>query len=182
MPEPLILTVNGQTPQLHDQAWVAPNASLLGQVSLAEGASVWYSVTLRAEYEPIDIGAGSNIQDGSTIHVDPGFPATIGADVTVGHNAVLHGCTVEDGVLIGMGAIVLNGAIVGAGSLVAAGALIPQGMVVPPRSLVAGVPGKIRRELSDEEVAGNATNAQVYRHLAEMHRGAIGSPQADSEA
>jgi carbonic anhydrase/acetyltransferase-like protein (isoleucine patch superfamily) len=172
MPEPLILTVNGHTPQLHDDAWVAPNASVLGRVSLAEGASVWYSVTLRAEFEPIEIGAGTNIQDGSTVHVDPGFPARIGAGVSVGHNAVLHGCTVEDGSLVGMGAIVLNGAVVGAESLIAAGALVPQGMVVPPRSLVAGVPGKVRRELSDEEVAGNKLNAQAYRHLADVHRAA----------
>lgn len=173
MPEPLILTINGHTPQLDADSWVAPNASLLGQVSLAEGASVWYAATLRAEYEPIDIGAGSNIQDGCTIHVDPGFSVRVGADVSVGHNAVLHGCVVEDGALVGMGAIVLNGALVGAGSLIGAGALIPQGMVVPPRSLVAGVPGKVRRELSDDEVAGNAMNAQVYRHLAEVHRGAV---------
>jgi carbonic anhydrase/acetyltransferase-like protein (isoleucine patch superfamily) len=172
MPEPLILTVNGHTPQLHADAWVAPNASVLGQVSLAEGASVWYSVTLRAEYEPIEIGAGSNIQDGCTVHVDPGFPARIGADVSVGHNAVLHGCTIEDGSLVGMGAVVLNGAVVGAGSLVAAGALVTQGMVIPPRSMVAGVPAKVRRELSDDEVAGNRMNGQVYRHLAEVHRGA----------
>jgi carbonic anhydrase/acetyltransferase-like protein (isoleucine patch superfamily) len=173
MPEPLILTVNGHTPQVHEQAWVAPNASLLGQVSLAEGAGVWYSVTLRAEYEPIEIGAGSNIQDGCTVHVDPGFPARIGANVSVGHNAVLHGCTVEDDALVGMGAIVLNGAVVGAGSLVAAGALVTQGMVIPPRSMVAGVPAKVRRELSDDEVAGNAMNAQVYRHLADVHRSAV---------
>jgi carbonic anhydrase/acetyltransferase-like protein (isoleucine patch superfamily) len=172
MPEPLILSVNGHTPQLHADSWVAPNASVLGQVSLAEGASIWYSVTLRAEYEPIEIGAGSNIQDGCTVHVDPGFPARIGADVSVGHNAVLHGCSIEDGSLVGMGAVVLNGAVVGAGSLIAAGALVPQGMVVPPRSLVAGVPGKVRRELSDDEVAGNRVNSQVYRHLAEVHRGA----------
>jgi carbonic anhydrase/acetyltransferase-like protein (isoleucine patch superfamily) len=172
MPEPLILTVNGHTPQLHADAWVAPNASVLGQVSLAEGASVWYSVTLRAEYEPIEIGAGSNIQDGCTVHVDPGFPARVGADVSVGHNAVLHGCTIEDGSLVGMGAVVLNGAVVGAGSLVAAGALVTQGMVIPPRSMVAGVPAKVRRELSDDEVAGNRMNGQVYRHLAEVHRGA----------
>lgn len=175
MPEPLILTINGHAPELHAQAWVAPNASLLGQVRLAEGASVWYAVTLRAEYEAIEIGAGSNIQDGCSVHVDPGFPVRVGSDVSVGHNAVLHGCTVEDGALVGMGAIVLNGAVVGAGSLIAAGALIPQGTVVPSRSLVAGVPGKVRRELSDDEVAGNATNAQVYRHLADIHRGAVGS-------
>lgn len=113
VPEPLIITVRGHAPQLSPEAWVAPNASLIGQVSLADGASVWYSATLRAEIEPIEIGAGSNIQDGVTVHVDPEFPCRVGANVSVGHNAVLHGCTVEDDCLIGMGAIVLNGAVVG---------------------------------------------------------------------
>jgi hypothetical protein len=172
MGEPLIVSIRGRSPQVDPEAWVAPNATLIGQVRLAARASVWYSATLRAEAEPIDIGAGSNIQDGVTVHVDPGFPVRVGAGVTVGHNAVLHGCTIEDGVLIGMGANVLNGAVVGAGSLVAAGAVVPQGMEVPPRSLVAGVPGKVRRELTDAEVAGNRHNAAVYEHLIDIHRGA----------
>ena len=170
VPEPLIIPIAGHSPQVHAQAWVAPNATLIGQVSLAAGASVWYSATLRAEVEPIEIGAGSNIQDGVTVHVDKDFPARVGARVSVGHNAVLHGCTVGDDCLIGMGAIVLNGAVVGEGSLVAAGAVIPQGMVVPPRSLVAGVPGKVRRELSEAEVANNRFNAEGYRMLTEVHR------------
>ena len=106
------------------------------------------------------------------MHVDPGFPARIGAGVSVGHNAVLHGCTISDGVLIGMGAIVLNGAVVGEGSLVAAGAVIPQGMVVPPGTLVAGVPGRVRRELTDAEVAQNRHNAAVYEQLIGLHRDA----------
>ncbi len=170
MPEPLILTIRGRAPALHDESWVAPNASVIGQVTLAARASVWYGATLRAEAEPIEIGAGTNIQDGVTIHVDPGFPVRIGANVSVGHNAVLHGCEVEDGCLIGMGAVILNGAKIGAGSLIAASALVPQGFVVPPRSLVAGVPGKIRRDLSDAEVAHNRNNAQVYQALVELHR------------
>jgi carbonic anhydrase/acetyltransferase-like protein (isoleucine patch superfamily) len=173
MPEPLILPINGHAPQLHDESWVAPNATVIGHVELGARASVWYGATLRAEFEPIAIGEGSNIQDGVTVHVDPGFPATIGAGVSVGHNAVLHGCTIEDGCLIGMGAIVLNGARVGAGSLIAAGAVVPQGTVVPPGSLVAGVPGKVRRELSADEVANNRNNAVLYQHLIELHRGAI---------
>ncbi len=173
MHEPLLVTIKGRSPQLHVESWVAPNATLIGQVSLAARASVWYSATLRAEAEPIEIGFGSNIQDGVTIHVDPGFPATIGAGVTVGHNAVLHGCTVEDDVLIGMGAVVLNGAVIGAGSLVAAGAVVPQGMIVPPRSLVAGVPGRLRRQLSDAEVTHNRNNAAVYQRLIDVHRDAV---------
>jgi carbonic anhydrase/acetyltransferase-like protein (isoleucine patch superfamily) len=174
MPEPLIVTVAGHTPQLHPESWVAPNASVIGYVTLAARASIWYGVTLRAEFEPIEVGEGSNIQDSVTIHVDPGFPAKIGAGVSVGHNAVLHGCTIEDGSLVGMGAIVLNGAVVGAGSLIGAGAVVPQGMVIPPGSLVAGVPGKVRRELSADEVAMNGYNAQVYEQLLDLHRGAAG--------
>ncbi|BBZ22233.1 gamma carbonic anhydrase family protein [Mycolicibacter hiberniae] len=169
-PQPLLIPIGGHAPQLHPEAWVAPNASLIGQVRLADRASVWYSATLRAEVEPIEIGAESNIQDGVTVHVDPQFPVRVGERVSVGHNAVLHGCTIEDDCLIGMGAIVLNGAVVGEGSLVAAGAVVPQGMVVPPRSLVAGVPGRVRRELSDAEVANNRLNAAAYRHLTEVHR------------
>lgn len=166
----MIIALRGRAPELHAEAWVAPNATVIGQVRLAARASVWYSATLRAEAEPIDIGAGTNIQDGVVIHVDPEYPVRVGSGVSVGHNAVLHGCTVEDGALIGMGAIVLNGAVVGAGSLVAAGALVPQGVVIPPRSLVAGVPGRVRRELSDAELAANRANAAVYEHLVDLHR------------
>jgi carbonic anhydrase/acetyltransferase-like protein (isoleucine patch superfamily) len=172
MPEPLILPVLGHAPQLHPQSWAAPNSTLVGRIILAEGASVWYGATLRAETENIEIGAGSNIQDNVTVHVDPGFPLRVGANVSVGHNAVLHGCTIGDDCLIGMGAVVLNGAQIGDGSLVAAGAVVPQGAVIPPRSLVAGVPGKVRRELDDDGVAGNRLNAQVYQHLLGVHRDA----------
>jgi carbonic anhydrase/acetyltransferase-like protein (isoleucine patch superfamily) len=172
MAEPLILAVLGNAPQLHPESWVAPNAAVLGRVTLAEKVGVWYSATLRAEFEPIEIGAGSNVQDSATIHVDPGFPAKIGAGVTIGHNAVLHGCTVEDGCLIGMNATVLNGATIGAGSIVGAGAMVPAGMTVPPRSLVAGVPAKVRRELSDDEVKGNQANAAAYEYLLGVHRDA----------
>ena len=172
MSEPLILPIGGHRPQLDPQSWVAPNATLIGRVVLAAGSSVWYGAILRAEAELIEIGAGSNIQDGVTIHVDPGFPAWVGAGVTVGHNAVLHGCTVGDDSLVGMGAVVLNGATIGAGSLIAAGAVVPQGAVIPPRSMVAGVPGKVRRELSDDEVAPIRTNALLYQDLVKLHRDA----------
>lgn len=170
MSQPLIAAVGGHTPQCHEQSWVAPNATVLGNVRLAEGASIWYSTTLRAESEPIEVGAGSNLQDGVTVHVDPGFPVTVGTGVSVGHNAVLHGCTVGDGALVGMGSVVLNGAVVGAGALVAAGALVPPGMQVPPGSLVAGVPGRVRRDLTEDEVTNNRNNAEVYRHLTGLHR------------
>lgn len=172
MPEPLIIAVGGRSPQLHPESWVAPTASVVGDVHLGARASVWYSATLRSEFEPIHIGTGSNIQDGVTVHTDPEYPVHVGAGVSVGHNAVLHGCTIGDGALIGMGAVVLNGAVIGEGSLVAASALVPQGMVVPPRSLVSGVPARVRRELSETEVTGNRNNGLVYQHLLEMHRDA----------
>ncbi len=175
MAEPLIIPIRGRAPEMHAESWVAPNASLIGQVILAARASVWYGATLRAEAEPIEIGFGTNIQDGVTIHVDSEFPVCLGAGVSVGHNAVLHGCTVEDDSLIGMGAVILNGATIGKGSLIAAGAVVPQGVVVPPRSLVAGVPGSVKRELSDAEIANNRHNAVIYQRLIELHRDAISS-------
>lgn len=172
MAEPLILAVQGHAPQLHPDSWVAPNAAVIGKVTVAENVGVWYSATLRAEFDPIVIGAGSNVQDSATVHTDPGFPTTIGAGVTIGHNAVVHGCTIEEGVLIGMGSTVLNGATIGAGSVVAAGAVVPEGMTVPPRSLVAGVPAKIRRELSADEVTFNRMKTAAYEYLLGVHRDA----------
>jgi carbonic anhydrase/acetyltransferase-like protein (isoleucine patch superfamily) len=172
MAEPLILAVHGHPPQLDPESWVAPNAAVVGRVTIAAKVSVWYSATVRAEFEPIEIGAGSNVQDSATVHADPGFPTIIGEAVTIGHNAVVHGCTVEDGCLIGMGSTVLNGATIGAGSVVAAGAVVPEGMTVPPRSLVAGVPAKVRRELSDDEVAFNRVKTAAYEYLLGVHRDA----------
>jgi len=162
MPEPLILTVNGHAPNLHQQSWVAPNATVVGHVTAGPKASIWYGAVLRAEFEPIEIGEGSNLQDNVTVHVDPGFPATIGAGVSVGHNAVLHGCTIEDGCLIGMGAVILSGSRIGAGALVAAGALVREGAIVPAGVLIAGVPGKVLRELTEEERARVAANSLSY--------------------
>jgi carbonic anhydrase/acetyltransferase-like protein (isoleucine patch superfamily) len=170
---PLIIPIRGRAPELHAECWVAPNASVIGQVTLAARASVWYGATLRAEAEPIEIGFGTNIQDGVTIHVDSEFPVKVGAGVSVGHNAVLHGCEIEDDALIGIGAVILNGAHIGKGALIGAGALVPQGVVIPARSLVTGVPGTVRRELSDAEIANNRHNADVYCRLVDLHRAAL---------
>ncbi|GAA2067892.1 gamma carbonic anhydrase family protein [Streptomyces albiaxialis] len=166
----LIAAVAGHEPRVAPGAFVAPTAVVVGEVSLADGASLWYGAVLRGDGGPIALGAGSNIQDNCTVHTDVGFPVTVGTGVSVGHNAVLHGCTVEDDVLIGMGATVLNGARIGSGSLIAAQTLVPQGMEVPPGSLVAGVPGKVKRELTDEEREGIKLNAAAYADLAERHR------------
>lgn len=170
---PLLIPLNDHTPALHPTSWAAPNASLIGWIEIDARASIWYSATVRAERDRIHIGEGSNVQDNATIHSDPGYGVVIGKGVTVGHNAVLHGCTVEDDALIGMGAIVLNGAVIGAGSIVAAGALIPQGAAIPPRSLVAGVPGRARRAVTQDEYDSNLYNAADYRELADAHRTAI---------
>lgn len=166
----LIAGVGGKEPSIAPGAFTASTSVVIGDVTMAEGSSVWYHTVLRADCGPIVLGADTNIQDNCTVHVDPGFPVTVGARVSVGHNAVLHGCTVEDDVLVGMGATVLNGAHIGAGSLIAAQALVPQGMRVPPGSLVAGVPAKVRRELTDEEREGIKLNAAMYLELAKGHR------------
>ncbi|MBF6175609.1 gamma carbonic anhydrase family protein [Nocardia blacklockiae] len=160
-------------PEIADSAWVAPNATVIGRVRLAAEVSVWYSAVIRGDLEEIAVGAGSNIQDGCVLHADPGFPLTVGTGVSVGHNAILHGCTVGDDVLVGMGATVLNGAVIGAGSLIAANALIPEGAQIPPGSLVAGVPGKVRRELGEAERDRIRLNAAVYRHNTTTHRDGV---------
>jgi carbonic anhydrase/acetyltransferase-like protein (isoleucine patch superfamily) len=168
-PNPLILGYAGAAPDIADSAWVAPNATLIGRVALGEEASVFYGSVLRADVDSITIGAGSNIQDNVSIHCDAGTPTTVGRGVSVGHSAVLHGCTVEDDCLIGMSATVLNRAVIGAGSLVAAGAVVLEGTVIPPGSLVAGVPAKVRRELSDEEREQVRGNARHYVELSRVH-------------
>ncbi|WP_104820468.1 gamma carbonic anhydrase family protein [Kitasatospora sp. MMS16-BH015] len=169
MTEPLVKAVGPMVPEVDPAAFLAPNAVVVGAVRLAEGASVWYGAVLRGDAERISVGRGSNVQDNCTLHADPGFPLVVGERVTVGHNAVLHGCTVEDDVLVGMGAVVLNGARVGTGSLIAAGAVVPQGSEIPPGSLVAGVPGKVRRALTEEERASIKLNGEGYLLLAAAH-------------
>lgn len=162
-----------RTPDIADDAWIAPGATVVGAVTLHPGASVWYGAVVRADNAPIVIGRDSNLQDNVSAHVDPDFPLTVGERVSVGHNAVLHGCTIEDDVLVGMSATVMNGARVGSGSLIAAGAVVTQGAVIPPRSLVAGIPAKVRRELTNDELRGIAQNAAVYLDKTAQHRDAI---------
>lgn len=166
------IALGDRRPEIAEGAWVASNATLVGSVRLGAGASIWYGVVLRADNEPITIGARSNVQDNCSFHVDVDAPVTLGEGVSVGHNAVIHGATVEDNVLIGMGAIIMNRAVIGTESLIAAGALISEGVVIPPRSLVAGVPGKVRRELTDEEVETIYHNARVYEKHRDLHSAA----------
>ncbi len=170
--EPLVAAVGGVSPQVAGDAFLAAGSVVVGEAVIGDRASVWYGAVVRADSAPISVGAETNLQDGVVVHADVGFPAVIGARVSVGHRAVLHGCTVGDDVLVGMGATVLNGATIGSWCLVAAGAVVLQGMDVPAGSLVAGVPAKVRRPLSEEERGKIALNAQAYLHLAEEHRAA----------
>ena len=163
-----VLTAAGRTPLLDATAFVAAGARVIGGVTLGPGASVWYNAVLRADGDTITVGAGSNLQDNVSVHVDAGRPVVIGENVSVGHNAVVHGCTIGDGSLIGMGAVVLNGARIGSGCLIAGGAVVLEGAEIPDGSLVAGVPGKVRRELTEEERAGLLRNAEHYlAHIRE---------------
>lgn len=150
--------------------WVAPNAVLLGKVKLEEDASVWFGAVLRGDNELITVGARSNVQDGCVLHTDPGFPLTIAEDCTVGHMAMLHGCTIGRGSLVGIGSIILNGVVIGEECVIGAGALIPEGKIIPPRSMVLGSPGKVVRQLSDEEAhrfgGGARRYVEKWKHYA----------------
>ena len=168
-----MLSAAGRTPTLDATSFIATGARVIGGVTLGPGASVWYNAVLRADGDTITVGARSNLQDNVSVHVDQGHPVVIGRDVSVGHNAVVHGCTIEDGALIGMGSVILSGAVIGEGCLVAAGTVVLEGSVVPPHSLVAGVPGKVRRTLGDDERAGIVRNAQTYRAHLGAHRAAV---------
>lgn len=168
-PDASVLALPDAAPTVPDDAFVASGARLVGDVSLGAGASVWYNAVLRGDSEGIRIGAASNVQDNASIHVDVDHPAIVGERVSIGHNAVVHGCTIGDGSLIGMGAVVLSGAVIGAGCLVAGGAVVLGGTVVPDGSLVAGVPAKVRRALSDEERAGLIRNADIYLGHLQTH-------------
>jgi carbonic anhydrase/acetyltransferase-like protein (isoleucine patch superfamily) len=163
------IAFDGHQPTIAADAWVAPTATLVGQVRIGDRASIWYGAVLRGDRAGITVGEGSNVQDGCVLHADPGFPCTLGNRVTVGHRAVVHGCAIDDDVLVGMGAVVLNGARVGSGSLLAAGTIVLEGAEIPPGSLVAGVPGKVRRELTDDERERIGQNAANYLDLSRRY-------------
>lgn len=162
--------VKGHAPKIPASAYVAAEATLIGEIELGEGASVWSGAVIRGDNEPIRIGAASNIQEGAVLHADPGFPLTIGARATVGHQAMLHGCTIGDGTLIGIQAIVLNGAVIGKNCLVGAGALVTERKTFPDRSLIVGSPARALRQLTDAEVANLARSASDYVERAKLYR------------
>jgi carbonic anhydrase/acetyltransferase-like protein (isoleucine patch superfamily) len=149
-------------PKIDDDAFVAPTAVVVGAVTMGARASIWYGAVARADHETIEIGADSNVQDGCTLHSDPGFPLVLGRGVTVGHNVVLHGARVDDDVLVGMGSVVMNGAHIGSGSIVAAGAVVTPGTEVPPNSVVAGVPAKVVRPATEDDLEHIRGNAASY--------------------
>jgi carbonic anhydrase/acetyltransferase-like protein (isoleucine patch superfamily) len=151
------------SPDIHPDSWIAPDANLIGKVVIEQGASVWFGCTIRADHEEIRIGAGTNVQENCVMHIDAGFPLTIGAGCTIGHKVMLHGCTIGENALIGMGATVLNGAQIGANCLIGAGALITENKVIPDGSLVMGVPGKVVRELDAKAIAGLRASALHYQ-------------------
>lgn len=165
----LLLPFDGHLPEIHPTAWIAPNATLIGRVRIEADASVWYGCVLRGDMDRIVLGAGSNLQDNSVVHVDAGTPATIGAGVGIGHAAIIHGTTIEDGCLIGMGATLLNRSVIRAGAFVAAGALVLEGQEIPSGMLAAGVPAKVRGELDEVGRERVRVNAIQYQELARRH-------------
>ena len=159
-----------------DNFWIAPNASVIGDVNLERDASIWFNAILRADNEPITIGEGSNVQDGAIIHTDPGYACNIGKKVTVGHMAMLHGCSIGDGSLIGIGSVVLNGAKIGKNCIIGSKALVTEGMDVPDGSMVLVIPGKIKKTLTEEEQSvvplgadHYIDNYKKYKQLAQYH-------------
>ena len=158
----MIYDFANNTPILHKESWVASNAILIGKVTLKKDANVWFNVVLRGDIEPITIGEGSNVQDGSVFHTDPGCPLTIGKNVTVGHMVMLHGCEIADDTLIGIGSTILNKTKIGKNCIIGANTLIAENKVIPDRSLVLGSPGKIIRQVTDEEIKSIRENAEHY--------------------
>lgn len=168
-----IWRLDGVAPVVPEEAWVAPGAQLIGRVMLMAGASVWFNAVLRGDNDPIVVGEGSNVQDGSVLHTDPGCPLSIGRNCTVGHKVILHGCTIGDGALIGMGATIMNRAVIGRGALVGAGAMVTEGKEIPEGALVLGVPGKVVRILSEEEQEGLLESAARYRENWKRYRAGL---------
>ena len=157
-----VYALGPHTPEIDPESWIAPNAVVIGQVKLSKNASIWWNCTVRGDTDRLIIGENSNIQDGSVLHTNRGIELRIGNGVTVGHGVMLHGCTIGDGSLIGIGAVVLNHAVIGKNSLVAAHTLVPEGKVFPDRALILGSPGKMVRELTDEEIARSRGCAERY--------------------
>lgn len=170
----MLIPFDGRCPQVEATAYIAPTATLVGSVAVGPDSSVWFGAVLRGDLTAITLGTGSNVQDNSVLHVTRTLGVTIGDEVTIGHSVTLHGCVVGHRCLIGMGATVLDGVEIGEGSIIAAGAVVPEGMIVPPRSLVMGVPGKVRRAVTDEELQAVIANGAAYVAELKRYRAALG--------
>lgn len=168
-----IYALEDREPVIHDTAWIAPSADVIGEAVLGEQVSLWFGAVIRADNDHISIGERSNVQDGAVLHIDDGVPLTIGTDVTIGHHAMLHGCTVGDGSLVGIHAVILNRVVIGRNCLIGANALIPEGRVIPDRSLVLGSPGRVVRQLTDEEVEGLMRSAAGYVDKSRLYRDSL---------
>lgn len=160
-------------PEIDDEAYVADSADVIGNVTLCRDSSVWYQAVLRGDNENIEVGEGSNVQDGAVLHTDPGYPLRIGKSVTIGHQAMLHGCTIGDGALVGIQSVILNGAVIGRNCLVAAGAVVTEGKEYPDNSLIVGAPAKVVRELSDQAIADIHRNAEEYVRRGTAYKGKL---------
>ena len=156
-----------------DAYWVAPTATVIGRVTLGSDVTVWFGATIRGDNDTIRIGSRTSIQENAVLHVDPGFPLEIGEECTIGHGAILHGCTIANRALVGIGAIVLNGAKIGEGAMIGAGALVPPGKVIPPNAVVIGAPGKVARDLTDDERAFNAWGVDDYVKKGRLYRSGL---------
>ncbi|WP_010477899.1 gamma carbonic anhydrase family protein [Thermococcus zilligii] len=165
-----IYSLGDKKPKIHETAYIDESATVIGDVVLEENTSVWPSAVLRGDIEQIYIGCCSNVQDNVSIHTSHGLPTRIGRYVTIGHNAVVHGASIGDYTIIGMGAVILDGAKIGKHVIIGAGALVPPGKEIPDYSLVVGVPGKVVRQLSEEEIGWTKKNAEIYMELARLHR------------
>ncbi|WP_107772285.1 gamma carbonic anhydrase family protein [Nocardioides sediminis] len=170
MTGPLLIPLRGATPVVEPGAWLAPTVVLVGQVTVRAGASIWFGSVLRAEAGTIEVGPDANIQDNSVLHTDDGLALRVGRNTSVGHGVVLHGCVVGDDVVVGMGSRVLNRAVIGSESLLAAGAVVLEGRETPARSLLAGVPAKVRGELDDDQVESLRENGRIYQLLRDEYR------------
>lgn len=166
----MIIGFNGKTPKIGGNVFIAPTATIIGDVEIQDNSSIWYGAVLRGDTEAIKVGRNTNIQDNCTVHADPGRPAIIGDRVTVGHNAVVHGCTVEDDSLIGINAVVLNGARIGSGAIIGAGAVVKEGQVIGPCQLAMGVPAVVKKDLGADIVESHKDRALHYAALAGQYR------------
>ena len=177
-----VYSLGSLVPKIASSCWVAPNAAVVGNVIIKEHASIWFGATVRGDQpEPITIGAHTNIQDGSVLHSDAGVPLTVGDGVTVGHQAMLHGCTIGDNTLIGIGATVLNKSVIGKNCVIGAHTLIPENKSIPDNSLVIGSPGKVVKELSEEQIEGLKASAEHYVMNADRFKEHLRGPLYDEK-